>query len=165
METFAVYFLGFVGYFILCGISHIWNCWWEVKRKIIIKLPIRKKYTSGKISPIYKLEQNYFELDHLSDYYVEKWNLQWVFNEYLYILSIILIPFIFIHFQNFKYGCEGSYYYSNKETLLEKETPLDIFWENKHSEEIEKERIKLEHENRFQTKVNELNKIFNENYE
>lgn len=165
-DGFTVLFFIGVGLFGLWTIGVIFYFLLDERYHLIIKLPKNKKF-STKVDPIYKL--NYRDSIYCESYFnIQKWSLKW--NEINCIIKFIFIYPTSIHrwgysedvdvFIGDKIKVDELFIYLNENNIT-----LKDYYENKIAE-IQKE-IDLENmkDNTFNSKINNLNKEFNENYE
>lgn len=153
----AIIVIGLV-LFMMSGLIHIVLYSLNVRDKIslVIKLPKPKKYLT-KVNPIYELVEGY------GDYHIRKWELDYIelFGVQFF---LIFIPYP-IDLLFYRYEIKRSLYLCEKENLKDITNSLEEIFEEKYkilyAEELEKERIKTERQN----KIDGLNKVFTENYE
>jgi len=144
--------------FIVSGIIHIILYSLNIRDKISLKirLPKPKKYLT-KVNPIYELTKGYGE------YHIRKWELNYVELVGVQFLLIFLPYPIDLLF--YRYDIKYTLYLCETDDLKDVTRPLEEIFEEEynviHAKELEEERIKTERQN----KIDELNKVFTENYE
>lgn len=126
-----------------------------------INLPKRKKY-NNKVDPIYEIQRGSYD-DHYS---VSKWELKYGLNEGLTWLCDILIPlpFVIYTYGYQKMGWSFKICELNEINTITSEYMVEFFEESYQKELKELE----EHRDKSRKKTNQLdnlNKVFNENYE
>lgn len=145
--------------------------WFLFKKdfKFKVYLPKKKKFTTGKISPIYQLEENGY-----GGFNVMKYEIRYDEDqEWWGMLGILLIPFISFDVQIYKYHqCFMLHYPYKKGTMLEYirttnmgNMELSSFYELEYRKLQEEQNAKQLIIDEKQSKIDKLNRIFNENYE
>ncbi len=148
-----------VFYTIFAFLLHILLYFLEIRDKIAlnIKLPKRKRYLT-KVDPIYELLE-----DEWYGWCIRKWELGYGNTSDGLLLLMHLIPYP-INLLQYKYVATGVIYlkdvkYTDINVSLKEYYEAQWFIEN--AERLEKEALKKER----QAKRDNLNKLFNENYE
>ena len=134
--------------------------------KIKVKLPKSKKYLSGKHSPIYKL-RSCKEFDVQT---IEKYELRYDdVEDLVYCLGIFLVPFFNLRTIAYQYHvCRELGFWGTTVDEFFKELgdmELSEFYEKEMKLLKDKEAAKKAADDEKQSKVDRLNKIFNDNYE
>ncbi len=160
-EVLAAILIITVVLFIVSGAIHILLYTLGIREKITlkIKLPKRKKYLT-KVDPIYQLRG-----DHCSNssYYIHKWKLGYIEQEWIELL-LILIPYpidIFVY----KYEHVDVFYLCEKSGVENINRDLKDLYEEMYEEKYAEQIAKEKENNKLQSKVDQLNKVFTENYE
>lgn len=146
--------------FIVSGVIHILLYTLGIRKKITlkIKLPKRKKYLT-KVDPIYQLRGNNYD----SSYYIHKWKLGYIEQEWIELL-LILIPYpidIFVY----KYEHVDVFYLCEKSGVEGINRDLKDLYEEMYEEKYAEQIAKEKENSKLQSKVDQLNKVFIENYE
>jgi len=132
--------------------------------KIKITLPKNKKYLSGKHSPIYKLR-----LTDRRYHAVEKYELRYDEAEgIVYCLGVFLVPIFNLRTIVYQYHeCRELCFYVKSDEIIQEigDMELSEFYEKELKRLNDKEAAEKTVENEKQSKVDKLNRIFNENYE
>lgn len=139
---------------IMCGTL------WNFIKPIKVRLPISKKY-NGKLSPIYKV----YEEDYTGNYYIQKWELRWDSYDSSVLYLFCFLPFILIRWETYRYHLNDDEYllcYTEEELMTF--TDVSVIYEYKHSEFLKEKMESKIVEDKSKSKINELNKDFNENY-
>jgi hypothetical protein len=125
-----------------------------------IKFPPKKKYLSGKKSPVYlyRLPDCPFE-DCIIKYELDYHNVQ----GFLYTLLYLFIPIITIDTYFYEYGETRRIYLD--EDRVEGITSLEDYFEQKVKEEDEKHQKSLTVKEKFDQLIKDLNCEFEENFE
>lgn len=131
-------------------------------KKIVldIYLPKPKKYLV-KVNPIYELRQE----NYGSNYYIHKWELEYYINEMGGFFNAFLIPYP-INFFTYRYEKVNSIMFG-KEPEIENVTYEEMvkFYETENEEYIKEYEESKKETNKLITKINLINKTFNENYD
>jgi hypothetical protein len=160
LNVIGMSFVSIIIIYIISMVFHViflvFNVW--EKMEINIYLPKPKKYII-KVNPIYDIE----EADMDDSLFVRKWELS--YNELKWLRGfLIMIPWpITIHV--FRYNVVDSYYLCSRDNIKLIEGELKDIFEEKYNKNKEEYGIFLSKEKDEKNKINELNKIFNENYE
>jgi hypothetical protein len=133
--------------------------------KIKITLPKNKKYLSGKQSPIYKaVLNNEFDFQYIKKYELRHDEVE----DFIYLLGIFLVPIFNLRTIAYQYHkCRTLGFNLTEDEFLNKigDTELSEFYEKELKLREERESAIKAVENEKQSKVDKLNRIFNENYE
>lgn len=137
------------------------TCGYFYKIAIKINLPKNKKYEL-KANPIYQLKTDYFNSNML---YINKYELKYVENLILFHILVCLVPYPILFF-NFKYSNVGNVHFCSKNEINEW-SHVNI---SKYYEEIKEEENRLKENKKIAdlqiaNRINNFNKVFNENYE
>lgn len=65
---------------------------------IEIKLPVRKKFKTSRLSPLYKLTKTEFS----GSWYINKYEVRWGINENSMFYTVTFIPFLLINWETYK---------------------------------------------------------------
>lgn len=132
---------------------------WKNRKPFVIKLPVKKKFKDGRLTPIYKICQH----GYFNDYYIEKWELKWEIIDLT--IFFMLIPFIYINFNKFGYHLNDKHIeIGNQDDVNDMNRSLEDFYEYKYNRYIENETKMNNIEKLFDTKLRELNVTFKQNY-
>lgn len=145
---------------IICGFINMVLLYYRSKISLKIKLPKRKKY-DDKVDPIYKLEMHEF----FSDYYVYRYTIGYNESTLLLILSVILSPYPIQILRYSYFESDFQFYVCDNDKVKDITKPLSEIYEEKLAE-LMAERSK-ENKDKTENKkaVENLNKIFEENFE
>lgn len=150
----VAYLLSLIIHLIL-GMTGLWD-----KIVWVIKLPKSKKY-NNKVDPIYEIREHIWGN---SDLYIYKWSLRYEKIDSFIILLLLFIPYP-IFLEKFGYYVENSMYLCEKKKAIEITEDLKTIYENKMEKIRQENRIKDEKRKTVENRIDELNQIFNENYE
>lgn len=128
------------------------------KIKYTHRFRIPERYET-KVDPIYEL----IESEWTNSYHIRKWSLKWYEKEPHMFLSIMLIyP---TEFLTYGYQSDGSVFICEKKDIKEIKGSLEENYERIWNKENEEYLLKNGLKNEQIKFVDELNKVFNENYE
>ena len=147
-----------IGWFIVSGLLHLLFYTIGLWKRITWKIHLKKhpKYLT-KVDPIYKLEQGEWD----SSMYVEKWELGYAMKENVQ-FWLILIPFP-IEIYYYQYNRVGSFRACERDKVVEfgVQYTLEEFWDQRQREADVEEAERMQRKNA----IEQLNKVFEENYE
>jgi hypothetical protein len=131
---------------------------WYQRIKYTHKFKVPERYRT-KVDPIYEL----IESEWSNSYHIRKWSLKWYEKEPHMFLSIMLIyP---TEFLTYGYQSDGSVFICEKKDIKEIKGSLEENYERIWNKENEEYLLKNGLKNEQVKFVDELNKVFNENYE
>jgi hypothetical protein len=131
---------------------------WYKRIKYTHKFKVPERYKT-KVDPIYEL----IESEWSNSYHIRKWSLKWYEKEPHMFLSIMLIyP---TEFLTYGYQSDGSVFICEKKDIKEIKGSLEENYERIWNKENEEYLLKNGLKNEQIKFVDELNKVFNENYE
>ena len=132
---------------------------WKNRKPFVIKLPVKKKFKDGRLTPIYKIYQG----DFTGDYYIEKWELKWDITDLT--IFFMLIPFLYVSFNKFGYYLNDiNVVIGNENDVNNMTGTIDDFYELKYAEIKKNEAVIDNKEKVFKDKLNQLNTTFIQNY-
>lgn len=162
MESIIIYIFGIilsiVIWWVASGIIHLGLTHFKIWDKISYrhKKEIDPKYTT-KVDPIFKFEDEEWG----RGMYVSKWELGYATKDNTqFLISIIPYP---IEIQYYQYKKVKSFYACDKSEVVEFATKYTL--EEFFDEKIREEDLKRIDKERKETTIENLNKIFKENYE
>jgi hypothetical protein len=131
---------------------------WYKKIKYTHRFRMQERYKT-KVDPIYELTES----EWTNSYHIRKWSLRWYEKEPHMFLSIMLIyP---TEFLTYGYQSDGSVFICEKKDIKEIKGSLEENYERIWNKENEEYLLKNGLKNEQIKFVDELNKVFNENYE
>jgi hypothetical protein len=131
---------------------------WYKRIKYTHKFKVPERYKT-KVDPIYELTES----EWTNSYHIRKWSLKWYEKESHMFLSIMLIyP---TEFLTYGYQSDGSVFICEKKDIKEIKGSLEENYERIWNKENEEHLLKNGLKNEQIKFVDELNKVFNENYE
>lgn len=133
-------------------------CWVKLYDKLLWTKKLKKdpKYLT-KVDPIYKL----VESEWSGDMYVEKWELGYSPKENTqFWLLLLLYP---IKIEYFQYNKVGSFHACERKEVVEFASKYTL--EEYYDEKEREDNMKTIERDYRKNKIEELNKVFNENYE
>jgi hypothetical protein len=131
---------------------------WYQRIKYTHKFKVPERYRT-KVDPIYELTES----EWTNSYHIRKWSLKWYEKEPHMFLSFMLIyP---TEFLTYGYQSDGSVFICEKKDIKEIKGSLEENYERIWNKENEEYLLKNGLKNEQIKFVDELNKVFNENYE
>ena len=157
---FAIILVSLIALIVVCGLIHIllhWSGLWD-KICVKIKIPKPKKFLT-KVSPIYEVKDDNWN----EGYFIHKYELTYRQKGGVQFL-LILIPYpIEILFYEYEW-CGSMFLCKNDEIETIDRDIKDIYEEKAEIQRLEYEKDKSIKDSK-KNKINQLNKVFNENYE
>lgn len=149
-----------IGWFIFSSVINLIpytiNLWGKMSIKI--NAPRPKRYKT-KVDPIYKITLGF----NRDSYFVEKYELRYETNDFAQLL-LLLIPYP-IELNFFGYHFVSSYFVCKKSEIDFIEEDLKDIYERKHDTATYTTQLRNIEKIKIQNKEDNLNKVFNENYE